>query len=72
MKQNNGEQGTFSDEELTTELFLALCYKAKLTHGDLEEMTVGDCLDYIAEFTEMENPNKEKVRKATQKDYDAF
>ncbi|MHC2833835.1 tRNA A37 threonylcarbamoyltransferase TsaD [Bacillus sp. F9_6S_D1_P_5] len=35
-------------------------------------MTIGDCFDYIAEFAEMENPDKEKVRKATQKDYDAF
>ncbi|MED3396068.1 hypothetical protein [Bacillus wiedmannii] len=53
-------------------MFLALCYKANLTHGDLEEMTVGDCLDYIAEFAEMENPDKEKVRKASQTDFDSF
>jgi len=53
-------------------LFLALCYKAKLTRWDLEDMTIGDCFDYIAEFAEMENPDKEKVRKANQKDYDAF
>ena len=72
IKKNNGEQGTFSDEEFTTELFLALCYKAKLTQGDLEEMTVGDCFDYIAEFAELENPDKEKVRKAGQKDFDLF
>lgn len=52
--ENDEEQGTFGDEELTTDTFLALCYKAKLTHGDLEEMTVGDCFDYIAEFAEME------------------
>ncbi len=30
-------------------------------------MTIGDCFDYIAEFAEMENPDKEKVRKANQK-----
>ncbi|MED1011438.1 MULTISPECIES: hypothetical protein [Bacillus] len=60
------------DDELTTDTFLALCYKAKLTHGDLEVMTVGDCFDYIAEFAEMENPKKDKVRKATQKDFNAF
>ncbi|HDR7611403.1 TPA: hypothetical protein QCX47_003003, partial [Bacillus mycoides] len=72
IKKNNGEQGAFGDEELTTDTFLALCYKAKLTHGDLEDMTIGDCFDYIAEFAEMENPDKEKVRKANQKDYDSF
>ncbi|AJQ59309.1 hypothetical protein CON48_18755 [Bacillus thuringiensis] len=53
-------------------MFLALCYKANLTQGDLEEMTVGDCFDYIAEFAELENPDKEKVRKAGQKDFDSF
>lgn len=60
------------DEELTTDTFLALCYKSKLTHWDLEVMTIGDCFDYIAEFAEMENPDKEKVRKANQKDFDSF
>lgn len=30
-------------------------------------MTIGDCFDYIAEFAEMENPDKEKARKANQK-----
>lgn len=30
-------------------------------------MTIGDCFDYIAEFAEMENPDKEKTRKANQK-----
>ncbi|NIA60626.1 hypothetical protein G5716_24555 [Bacillus pacificus] len=72
IKKSNGEQGTFSDEELTTDTFLALCYKAKLTSWDLEDMTIGDCFDYIAEFAEMENPDKEKVRKANQKDFDSF
>jgi len=35
-------------------------------------MTVGDCFDYISEFAEMENPKKDKVRKANQKDFNAF
>lgn len=37
-------------------------------------MTIGDCFDYIAEFAEMENPDKDKdkVRKANQKDFDSF
>ncbi|PGZ08895.1 hypothetical protein COE30_11300 [Bacillus cereus] len=53
-------------------MFLALCYKSKLTHWDLEVMTIGDCFDYIAEFAEMENPDKDKTRKASQKDFDSF
>ncbi|MEC3158019.1 hypothetical protein P9Z94_18250 [Bacillus thuringiensis] len=72
VKKINGEQGTFGDEELSTELFLALCYEAKLTYWDLEVMTIGDCFDYIAEYAEMKNPGKEKVRKATQEDFNAF
>lgn len=35
-------------------------------------MTIGDCFDYIAEYAEMKNPEKEKVRKATQEDFNAF
>ncbi|EJQ19482.1 hypothetical protein IE5_03480 [Bacillus cereus BAG3X2-2] len=35
-------------------------------------MTIGDCFDYIGEFAEMENPDKEKTRKANQKDFDSF
>lgn len=37
-------------------------------------MTIGDCLDYIDEYVEMQNPQKEKnkTRKASQSDYDAF
>lgn len=35
-------------------------------------MTIGDCFDYIAEFTEMKNPDKTKVRKASQSDMDNF
>ncbi|MDP7981526.1 hypothetical protein Q9306_24480 [Bacillus sp. WLY-B-L8] len=49
-----------------------MCYKCKLTSADLEEMTIGMCLDYISEYIELQNPQKETVKKATQKDYDAF
>ncbi|WP_257790385.1 hypothetical protein [Bacillus cereus] len=30
-------------------------------------MTVGDCFDYIAEFAELENPDKEKLEKQVKK-----
>ncbi|PFI17453.1 hypothetical protein CN938_22300 [Bacillus thuringiensis] len=37
-------------------------------------MTIGDCLDYIDEYVEIQNPQKEKqnTRKATQDDFNAF
>ncbi len=37
-------------------------------------MTIGDCLDYIDEYVEIQNPQKkkDKTRKAKQSDYDAF
>lgn len=39
---------------------------------DFEIMTVGMCLDYIHEWVESQKPQKEKTRKASQVDYDAF
>jgi len=42
---------------------------------DLEEMTIGMCLDYIEEYIEMSNPKskkKVKPRKAKQTDFDSF
>ncbi len=37
-------------------------------------MTIGDCIDYIEEFVQINNPDKEdkKSRKATQEDFNAF
>lgn len=35
-------------------------------------MTIGMCLDYIDEYIEMQKPDKEKSRKASQQDFDAF
>jgi hypothetical protein len=43
-----------------------------LTKNDLEVMTIGNCLDYIQEFIEAQKPPKERKRRATQKDFDAF
>jgi spore germination protein YaaH len=57
---------------ITTEAFLSLCRKAKLTHEDMEIMTIGMCLDYIEEYVDMNNPKKSSNRKATQSDFDSF
>lgn len=35
-------------------------------------MTIGMCLDYMEEYVDLNNPKKQKVRKATQSDYDNF
>lgn len=35
-------------------------------------MTIGMCLDFIEEFVEMNKPEKDKIRKASQSDFDAF
>jgi hypothetical protein len=54
-------------------LFQVLAYQAGLKLDDLQIMTVGMVLDYIQEFIDQNNPNKEKKpRKATQEDFDAF
>lgn len=61
--ENDRKQGA-KGEGITTETFLALCYKHKLTHADLEMMTIGGCLDYIDEFIEMSNPQKRSGKKS--------
>jgi len=48
-----------------------LCRKNGLYKDDLEDMTIGMCLDYLEECSERKNP-EEKARKATQGDYDSF
>lgn len=50
-----------------------MCKKVGLTLDEMELMTVGMCLDFIDEFIEQQNLNgKEKVRRATQEDFDNF
>lgn len=52
-----------------------MCRQVNLHGDDMDNMTVGMCLDYMEEFIEQQNPNhkrKKKERKATQADFDAF
>jgi hypothetical protein len=35
-------------------------------------MTIGDVLDYLDEYLEMQKPSEEKARVASQADYDSF
>lgn len=68
MKKGEASQG----ESITTDSLLLLCRQCGLSKEDLEDMTIGMCLDYIDEYIEMQNPKKKKARRATQSDYDAF
>jgi len=49
-----------------------LCRKCGISISDLENMTIGDCLDYISEYVESEKPQEEKKRQASQSDFDGF
>lgn len=58
---------------MSTELFLFLCKKVKLNRLDLEDMTIGMCLDYMDEYIEQSDTKSTKrSRKATQSDFDSF
>ena len=48
------------------------CKQVGLTSEDMQIMDIGDCLDYIQEWIDHNNPEKEKKRKATQSDFDSF
>ena len=59
----------------TVESGTDVCKQCGLTTEEMEEMTIGDCLDFIQEFVDNQKKTgekKEKVRKATQKDFDSF
>lgn len=76
-KITEDEQGQGSNDGkggFSVDTFLALCYSCKLSKEDLEDMTIGDCLDYIDEYVELRNPKKEKenTRTATQDDFNNF
>ncbi len=58
---------------MSTELFLFLCKKVELNRLDLEDMTIGMCLDYMDEYIEQSDiKSTKKSRKATQSDFDSF
>lgn len=73
MKNGDASEG----ETITTDAFLLCCKIAKLTREDLELMDIGNCLDYIDEYTEFITPKskksqKSRARRATQEDFDRF
>lgn len=72
LKKVDDDEETPGGDELTTEAFYFLCRRCGLQRDDFEDMTIGMCIDYIDEYIrEMTDP-KERVREATQADFDAF
>ena len=61
-----------NDEVITTESFILLCRKCDLYREDLEDMTIGMCLDFIEEYIGMSKSDNKRVRMASQKDFDNF
>jgi len=53
-------------------MFQVLAYQAGLRLEDLQLLTVGMVLDYIQEYIEQNKPKKERKRRASQSDFDAF
>jgi hypothetical protein len=51
---------------------MGLAYKCGLTLADLEQMTIGSVLDFVDDYIERQKPESEKVRKASQSDFDSF
>jgi hypothetical protein len=49
-----------------------MCKKSGLDRADMDDMTIGMCLDFIDEFIESQNPKERKAKRASQADYDAF
>lgn len=57
---------------ITTDSFLYLCKQIGLSYEDVEQNSIGLCIDLIDEYIERQKPEKEKVRKAKQTDFDSF
>lgn len=67
------EQGT--DDPITTEQYLVLCYKTGLSRVDLDDMEIGGSLDYVNEYIDMmqqSGESEDQIREAGQDDFDRF
>lgn len=53
--------------------FFVLCKTCKLSFEEMDEMTIGMCIDYIEEYLDLQSgEKKESNRKANQGDFDIF
>ena len=51
---------------MTTELFLFLCKKVDLDKSDMEDMTIGMCIDYMEEVVSNNSPD---IRRSVEKQH---
>ena len=52
-----------------------MCKQVGLSNEEMEDITIGDCLDYIQEYIDDQNNQtnqKSNIRKAGQDDFDGF
>lgn len=59
----------------TVESFLFVCKQVGLTPEEMEEMTIGDCLDFMQEYIDSQKKQKSKktkARRASQDDFNNF
>lgn len=62
-----------SDEVFTEESFYYVCKQVGLTSDEMNEMNIGQCLDYIQEYIDNNSEDgKQKTIRANQNDFDAF
>ncbi|MCJ1989396.1 hypothetical protein [Pseudolactococcus carnosus] len=63
-----------SDELFTEESFVYTCKQVGLTADEMDEMNIGQCLDYIQEWVDNNNTENgtTKATKAKQENFDAF
>ncbi len=57
------------------ESFSYVCKQVGLTPEEMDEMTIGDCLDFIQEYIDSQRKQqnqKSKARRASQDDFDNF
>lgn len=72
-KKKISDKDSSSGEAFTNESFFYVCRQVGLTSEDMEEMTIGDCLDYVQEYIDNQKKDeKTTARKATQEDFDNF
>lgn len=62
-----------SDEVFTEESFYYVAKQVGLTADEMDDMNIGQCLDYIQEYIDNNSEDgKQKTVKANQNDFDAF
>lgn len=62
-----------SGEVFTEESFYYVCKQVGLTSDEMDDMNIGQCLDYIQEWIDNNREDgKQKTIRANQNDFDTF